>query len=140
MAKRIFAVAICTMFCCLQVSSSFDTSLCAGSGSTGMCSTDPLPVPTRAAQDDMMLSFMIFDFKDGNVTGCYSRRHDDDFLAHASFTCDGAPSEACRQCLSDGFNILEEGCKARAGGTILMRDCCVRYETAYNICGHHRHH
>ncbi|CAL1409250.1 unnamed protein product [Linum trigynum] len=113
--------------------SCFDSTLCAGSDDgTGRCSLAPLPSPFL--QNSILTDFgENGGFEGGNTTGCYSRFYGD-LLVHASFTCDGAPSDECRQCLTDGFVRLEDVCPGRAGGTVRLDDCCVRYETAYDIC------
>ncbi|CAL1409260.1 unnamed protein product [Linum trigynum] len=128
------------MFCCLlQVISSFDDPLCAGPDSrSGRCSGDPLPDPSAVLQGSIFDDFRENQFQDGNVTGCYDRYfYDEDgapFQVYANFNCDDAPSDECRDCYKKGFARLKEGCVGRAGGTVLLEKCCVRYETAYDFC------
>ncbi|CAL1409261.1 unnamed protein product [Linum trigynum] len=133
--------AICTMFFfqLLQVVSCFDATLCAGADSTGRCSPDPFPTGTAVIQDLILGDFSERSFHAGNVTGCFSSsdyrdQYSNLIVAHASFTCDGAPSEACRDCFQRGLDRMEQGCEARAGGTVWLDNCCFRYETAYDIC------
>ncbi|CAL1409247.1 unnamed protein product [Linum trigynum] len=79
-------------------------------------------------------------------TGCHSRDfwEDEEEAGHrplpvfASFSCDEDPANngtdvKCVQCFADGFAALKQGCQGRAGGTVLLGDCCVRYEI-YDIC------
>ncbi|CAL1409257.1 unnamed protein product [Linum trigynum] len=127
------------MFCCLlQVISCIDDPLCAGGDSTGRCSPDPLPEPSAVLQASIFGDFRLNQFRDGSITGCYVR----DFYgvdgtkyhAYANFNCDGTPSDDCRDCYQKGFARLHDGCEGRAGGTVLLDKCCVRYETAYDFC------
>ncbi|CAL1409248.1 unnamed protein product [Linum trigynum] len=146
MARRISSLFFVTMatlqlllaICCPQASC-FNQTLCAGSDGNGRCSLDSYPVPTSVAQDSMFTDFGDWDhFRAGDLPGCTAMRYvvgenEYWFTVHASFSCDGAPSEDCRQCWTDGSQRLKEGCLNRAGGSVLMEKCCVRYEL-YDFC------
>ncbi|CAL1409255.1 unnamed protein product [Linum trigynum] len=126
---------ICTMFCSLPVVSCFNAEPCAGGDSTGRCSLDPLPAPSADRQRLIFDDFSAVVFHAGNITGCYKRgflsTDGSQVAAAAYFNCDGAPSYDCLDCFGRGFARLEQGCQGRAGGTVLLEKCCVRYETAY---------
>ncbi|CAL1409253.1 unnamed protein product [Linum trigynum] len=122
--------------CCMV--SCFNATLCSGSDEKGRCSAYPLPAGNFQLED-IFDGFRSKQFDGGKRAGCYTRDYVDEdhnpYTVYASFTCDVTPGIRCRLCFNSGITRMEQGCRGRAGGSVLFENyCCFRYETAYNIC------